>query len=199
MQWLKDSISKLSYPIDPHHQREFFIKVILPMTSILLSHQRNGTLQDALEQAMQIEDMAGYPQDHRVGGPLKAPTIIGLQNKISTLTESLKYLDPARPTIPHVWWTHCQVKGNHSIECSRLRRLTSPCSAPMGPQPLQSRGVAQISWVLLYQGHTQFQLNPSLPSMSTNDYYEICRTFGQQPCLCSILEKYSNVMNNLFC
>jgi hypothetical protein len=97
------------------------------MTHISLSQQKVNTLQDALEQEMQIEAMVGYPQDCRVGGPSTDPAIMGLQNQISTLTERLKYLAPLHPMRPHVWCTHCQVEGHHVTECPRLRGL-GPCS-----------------------------------------------------------------------
>ena len=44
MQQFRDVISKFSYPIDPHHQRDFFIKALLSMTTIPLSQQNIGTL-----------------------------------------------------------------------------------------------------------------------------------------------------------
>lgn len=58
---LKDAVSKLSYPIDPSHQRDWFIKALLPLTRTPLTQQRIDTLQDALEQAMKIQAMASYP------------------------------------------------------------------------------------------------------------------------------------------
>ena len=57
----KDVIGKLSYPIDPNHQRDLFIKALLPLTRTPLTQQKIETLQDALEKEMKIEAMAGYP------------------------------------------------------------------------------------------------------------------------------------------
>ena len=65
MRILKHSIRKLSYPIDPNHQRDWFIKAILLLTRAPLTQKNIDTLQDALEQAMKIEAMAGYPQEFR--------------------------------------------------------------------------------------------------------------------------------------
>ena len=67
MRRLKDAIGKMSYPIDPNHQRDYFIKALLPLTRTLLTQQKIDTLQDALEQAIKIEAMAGYPQEFKGG------------------------------------------------------------------------------------------------------------------------------------
>ena len=59
MRRFKDVIRKLSYPIDLNHQRDWFIKAFLPLTRTPLTQQKIDNLQDALEQAMKIEAMAG--------------------------------------------------------------------------------------------------------------------------------------------
>ena len=59
--------------------------------------QRNiDTLQDALEQEMQIKAMARYPQDYKLGAPSIDPTVMGLQNQTTTLTEMIKHISPTR-------------------------------------------------------------------------------------------------------
>jgi len=57
MKRFKDAIGKLSYTIYVIHQRDWFIKVLLPLTRTLLTQQKIGTLQDSLEQASHIESM----------------------------------------------------------------------------------------------------------------------------------------------
>lgn len=79
MQRFKYAISKLSYPIDPDHRRDFFINSLLPMTRIPPSQQNIDTLQDALEHVMQIEAMEGYPHDYKIGSPFANLTIMELQ------------------------------------------------------------------------------------------------------------------------
>ena len=54
MHRFKDVIGKLSYPIDPNHQRDWFIKALLPLTRTPLTQQKIDNLQDTLEQAMKI-------------------------------------------------------------------------------------------------------------------------------------------------
>jgi len=49
MQIFKDAIGKLSYPIDPNHKRDCFIKDIFPLTCKTLTQQNLDTLQDILE------------------------------------------------------------------------------------------------------------------------------------------------------
>ena len=49
MRRFKDAIGKLSYPIDPNHQRDWFIKALLPLTRTPLTQQKIDNLQDALE------------------------------------------------------------------------------------------------------------------------------------------------------
>ena len=45
-----------------------------------LTQQKIDTLQDALEQAMKIEAMVGYPQEFRGGGEVQEPSILGLKH-----------------------------------------------------------------------------------------------------------------------
>ena len=49
MRRFKDAIGKLSYLIDPNHQRDWFIKALLPLTRTPLTQQKIDKLQDALE------------------------------------------------------------------------------------------------------------------------------------------------------
>lgn len=44
----------------PNYQRDWFIKVLLPLNRTPLTQQKIETLQDALEQATRIEDVVGY-------------------------------------------------------------------------------------------------------------------------------------------
>ena len=74
----KDTIGKLSYPIDPNHQSDWFIKALLPLTITPLTQQNIDNLQDALEQAMKIEAMAGYPQEYRGGVASQDPYLLVL-------------------------------------------------------------------------------------------------------------------------
>lgn len=90
MRRYKDEVGKLSYPINPNHQRDWFIKALLPLTRTPLTQQKIETLQDALEQAMKIEAMAGYPQEFRGGALAQDPFILGIQHQIASLTEKLK-------------------------------------------------------------------------------------------------------------
>ena len=78
MRRFKDEIGKLSYPIDPNHQRDWFIKLLLPFIRTPLTQQKIDTLQDALEKAMKIEAMAGYPQEFRGGAAVQYPSILRL-------------------------------------------------------------------------------------------------------------------------
>jgi hypothetical protein len=65
-QKFKDSIGRLSHPIDEEHQREWYIQGLLPLTQIPLTQQWIATFTDALEQSMKIEAMAGYPGSLRI-------------------------------------------------------------------------------------------------------------------------------------
>lgn len=64
MQIFKDAIGKLSYPIDPNHKRDCFIKDIFPLTCKTLTQQNLDTLQDILEQDTLIEAMEVYSHEH---------------------------------------------------------------------------------------------------------------------------------------
>jgi len=74
-------------------------------------------LQDSLEKEMKINAMEDYPQVYKIQEPSTDPTIMGLQNQISTLIESLKYLPLNHLEILHMLCTHCQVEGNHVVMC----------------------------------------------------------------------------------
>lgn len=63
IQRFKDVIGKLSYPIDLN-QRDWFIKELLPLTSMPLTKQKIDTLQDYVEKATWIESMVGYPHEY---------------------------------------------------------------------------------------------------------------------------------------
>ena len=78
------------------------------------------TLQDALEQAMKIEAMVGYPQEFRGGAVVQDPSILGLQHQIASLREKLKDIQLIRPARPNMWCTHYQVEGHISTKCPRL-------------------------------------------------------------------------------
>ena len=67
MRRFKDVIGKLSYLVDLNHHRDWFIKELLPLMRNSLTQQNIDTLQDALEQAMKIEAMAGYLKEFRGG------------------------------------------------------------------------------------------------------------------------------------
>lgn len=68
MQRFNDTIGKIDYTIDPNHQRDWFNKTLLPLTWTPLTQQKIETLQDALDEATQIEAMTGYPHVYRGGG-----------------------------------------------------------------------------------------------------------------------------------
>lgn len=44
MQRFKDAVKNLSYPIDPNHQRDWFIKELVPLTWMPLTQQKIDTL-----------------------------------------------------------------------------------------------------------------------------------------------------------
>ena len=72
------------------------------MTRIPLLQQVIGTLKDSLEQEMHIEEMVGYMQDCRLGSTSTEPDIMGLQNKIYTLTETMNFFMHVRSMRRHV-------------------------------------------------------------------------------------------------
>jgi len=94
MQRFKDAIAKLSYTLDPNHQRDWFIKALFPLTRTPLTQQKIGTLQDALEQASWIEAMVGYPHEYQGGTSLQDLVITDLQSQTMNLTEKLRDLQP---------------------------------------------------------------------------------------------------------
>lgn len=61
MQIFKDAIRKITNRILESHQREWYIQGLLPFTTTPITQQRIATIIDALEQAMKIEAMMGYP------------------------------------------------------------------------------------------------------------------------------------------
>ena len=77
MQRFKDAITKLSYTMDQNHQRDWFIKALLPLTRTPLTQQKIGTLQDALEQESCIEAMVGNLHEYRGGTILQDLLILG--------------------------------------------------------------------------------------------------------------------------
>jgi hypothetical protein len=78
-QRFKDAIGKLANPIHEDHQWEWFIQGILPLTQIPLTQQWITTLGEALEHAMKIEVMVGYPGILRVIRPPDDYNIMQLQ------------------------------------------------------------------------------------------------------------------------
>jgi hypothetical protein len=70
---------------------------LLPLTCIPLTQQRIATLGEALEKAMKIEAMEGYPGSLRIMRPLEDANIMQLQGQISVLTEKIQEL-----TLPKV-------------------------------------------------------------------------------------------------
>jgi hypothetical protein len=82
----------LENPIHEYHQREWFIQGFLPLTHIPLTQQRINSLGEALEQAMKIEAMAGYPGSLRIMRPPEDANISQLQGHISALTENIQEL-----------------------------------------------------------------------------------------------------------
>lgn len=88
----KYAIEKLANPIHEDHQREWFIQGLLPLTQIPLTQQRITTLGEALEHAMKIEAMAGYPCTLRVTRPPDDYNIMQLQGQISDLTYKIQKL-----------------------------------------------------------------------------------------------------------
>ena len=121
MRRFKDAIKKLSYPIDLNHQRNCFIKALLPLTRTPLTQQKIDNLQNALEQAMKIEAMAGYPQEYRGGAAQQDPSLLVLQHQIANLTKKLKEMQPIRLAKLNVWCTHCLVEGQMETEFPQLR------------------------------------------------------------------------------
>lgn len=87
MRRFKDAVGKISYLIDPNHQRDWFIKALLSLTRTPLTQQKIETLQDALEQVMKIEGMEGCPKEFKGGALAQDPSILGLQHQIASLIE----------------------------------------------------------------------------------------------------------------
>lgn len=55
----------------------------------------------------------------------KEPSIMGLQNQITSPTDKLQDLQPIGPVRPNVWCTHYLVEGHVANECPRLRGIIS--------------------------------------------------------------------------
>jgi hypothetical protein len=128
--------------IHEYYQREWIIHEFLPLTNIPLTHQRITSLGEALEQAMNIEAMAGYPERLIIMRPLEDENISQLQGQISKLSEKIQELTPPREIRPQVWCIGCYIKGHIVTECLIMRGV-GPSSNFMAP-PLvgPSRGVA---------------------------------------------------------
>ena len=198
MRRFKDAIGKISYSVDPNHQRDWFIKALPPLTQTPLTQQKIDNLQDALEQAMKIEAMAGYPQEYLGGAALQDPSLLGLQHQIANLTKKLKEMQPIRPARLNVLCTHCLVEGHVATECPRLRspRVGALAAAVQGALPI--RGVAQIKLQGVYPPQQSYAGFPNQPTQVATEFCEICRMVGHQPQMCRILEKCSNVLNNVY-
>ena len=141
MRRFMDAIVKMSYPINPNYQRDCFIKALLNLTITPITRQKIDTLQDALEQAMKIEAMAGYLQEFKGGNAALDPSILGLQHQIDILIENLKDIRPLRPTIPNVWCTHYLMEGHMVMECPRLRGQNT------GPSVVGTQGTPAVGRV----------------------------------------------------
>ena len=142
--------------------------------------------------------MVGYPQEDRGGPSLQDPSLLGLQHQIANLTEKLKEMQPIRPARPNVWCTHCLVEGHVATECPRLRSLgVGPSIAVVqGTPPIG--GGALISPQGVYLPQQPYAGFPHQPTQAATEYCEICQTVGHQPQTCLILQKYSNVSNNVY-
>jgi hypothetical protein len=90
-----------------------------PLTRILLTQQRLTTLGEALEQAMKIEAMEGYPGSLHMMQPVEDNNIVQLQGHISTLTEKIQELALPKGGRPQVWCTGCYTKGHTVTKCPR--------------------------------------------------------------------------------
>jgi hypothetical protein len=127
-QRFKDVIGKLANPIHEDHQWEWFIQGLLPLTWIPLTQQWITTLGEALEQAMKIEVMVGYPGSLRVIRPPNDYNIMQLQGHISSLTDKIQELTIPRESHPQVWCTGFYTEGHTMTECPRLRGAGPPCN-----------------------------------------------------------------------
>ena len=156
MRRFKDASGKISYLIDPNHQRDWFIKALLLLTRTPLTQQKIDTLQDALEQAMKIEAMVGYPQEFRWGGAVQDPSIVEIQHQIGNLTKNLKDNQLVRPARFNVWFKHCLMEGHIATKFLRLRasNVGTLVTRTQGAPPFG--GVGQINTQGLCQPQPHF-------------------------------------------
>lgn len=163
---------------------------MFPLTQTPLTQQNIDTLKESLEKDTHIEVVERYPHEHKVGYTSNDPTLIRLQNKISYLTEKLKYMHVGQPLRPQVWCINFHVEGHHATKCETLIG-PRPYFMPMGPiPPFLTTGVVKVGTNYLYQGHTKFHAFPNLEGTSTIEYCEIFHTYGHSPCIFHILKKH---------
>jgi hypothetical protein len=79
--------------LGPKRPPQEFIQGILPLTRILLTHQRIAILEEVLEQAMKIVAMTGYLGSLRVMWPHDGHNITQLQGHIYVLTDKIQDLN----------------------------------------------------------------------------------------------------------
>jgi hypothetical protein len=79
----------LEKPIHEDHQREWFIQGSLHLNQIPLTQQSIATLGEALEQAMNIEAMIGYPRILQVTRPPEDNNNVQPQCHISASAEKI--------------------------------------------------------------------------------------------------------------
>jgi hypothetical protein len=121
-----------------------------------LTQQRITTLGEALEQAMEIEDMKSYPKNLQVMRPLEDHNITQLQGHISTLTNKIQELTLPRVGRPQEWCTSFYTKGHTTIECSILRG-SGPPTHPMVPLPVGPvGGVLQVVTTTPFHDYVQY-------------------------------------------
>ena len=124
---------------------------------------------------------------------------MGLQHQIASLTEKLKEMQPIRPAISNVWCTHCLVEGHVATKFPRLRGTgVGPSVAAIQGGP-PTGGGAVLNPQGIYQLQQPYARFPSQPNPTATEYCEIFRTMGHPPRMCLILQKYSNVPNNVYC
>jgi len=198
MQTFHDVFGNLSYPINPNHQQDWFIKALIPLTRTQLTQTKSDTLQDALEQATQIEAMAGYPHEYRGGETLHDPSILCLQHQILNLVEKLRDIQQTRSTRPNVWCTNYLVEGHVSTECPRLLGSKTTPTLVGAFRSTHVVGVVKIGTHGLYTIRTQFHAFPSQKYLAPTEYCKICRAYEHIPRLFPILPKYSKILNNTF-
>ena len=86
-----------------------------------------------------------------------------------------------------------------ATECPWLQSLGVGASAAavQGAPPIE--GVVQINSQGVYPPQQLYAGFPNQPNQAATEYCEICRMVGHQPRMCPILQKYSNVPNNVYC